>query len=509
MRFTAALVLVLVLASSAGRAGAQESLRELRFEIDDAAGRPLPCRIHLFDPAGKPVQAVGLPFFRDHFSCEGRATLKLPVGRYRYEIERGPEYTRLAGEVDVPAGNGRTVGARLRRIAELARLGWWSGDLHIHRPLKDVELLMRAEDLHVGPVITWWNKTNPWAAVEPPATLLRRFDGDRFVHVMAGEDERGGGALLYFDLERPLPITGAAREHPASPAFAADARAAGKAVHIDAEKPFWWDVPAWVAGAACDTVGIANNHMCRSTVYPGEAWGRPRDKARLPDPAGNGLWSQEIYYHVLNCGVRLPPSAGSASGVLPNPVGYNRVYVQLDGEPEWSKWWQGLRAGRSFVTNGPLLPVSAEGRPPGQVFRAESGPMELKLDLSLIALDRVAALEIVQDGRIAATLALDGAVEQRRTATVTFRESGWFLVRAIAENRRTFRFASTAPFYVEVGGKPRVSRKSAEFFVAWVKERTEQLERALSDDDRRREVLKFQAAALRYWQDKAAAATAE
>jgi hypothetical protein len=56
-----------------------------------------------------------------------------------------------------------------------------------------------------------------------------------------------------------------------------------------------------------------------------EAWGKPRDSQRLPGPLGNGYWSQELYYHILNAGIRLPPSAGSASGVLPNPVGYNRV----------------------------------------------------------------------------------------------------------------------------------------------------------------------------------------
>ena len=44
---------------------------------------------------------------------------------------------------------------------------------------------------------------------------------------------------------------------------------------------------------------------------------------------GVGYWVQEIYYHLLNCGLRVAPSAGSASGVLPNPVGYNRVYVHL------------------------------------------------------------------------------------------------------------------------------------------------------------------------------------
>ena len=51
--------------------------------------------------------------------------------------------------------------------------------------------------------------------------------------------------------------------------------------------------------------------------------------------------------------------------------------------------------------------------------------------------------------------------------------SGWFLVRAVAENPKTFRFASTAPFYVEVGdAKRRVSKSAAKIFLAWVKERT-------------------------------------
>jgi len=34
---------------------------------------------------------------------------------------------------------------------------------------------------------------------------------------------------------------------------------------------------------------------------------------------------------------------------------------------------------------------------------------------------------------------------------VKFNESGWFLVRVITDNPKTFRFASTAPYYVEIG----------------------------------------------------------
>ena len=141
-------------------------------------------------------------------------------------------------------------------------------------------------------------------------------------------------------------------------------------VWIDIEKPFWWDVPTWLASGQVDSIGLANNHMNRRGMYEDEAWGRPRDAKRLPPPRGNGFWTQEIYYHILNCGLRIPPSAGSASGVLNNPVGYNRMYVQLDGALSYPGWWDGLRAGRVFVTNGPLRRVRADGQPPAISSRA-------------------------------------------------------------------------------------------------------------------------------------------
>ena len=97
--------------------------------------------------------------------------------------------------------------------------------------------------------------------------------------------------------------------------------------------------------------------ICHSQMYETEAWGRPRDAKRLPPPRGNGLWTQEIYYHILNSGLRIPPSAGSASGVLPNPVGYNRVYVHTGEHVSWDAWWNGLRKGRSFWLRRMLFTV--------------------------------------------------------------------------------------------------------------------------------------------------------
>ncbi|HKB37383.1 MAG TPA: CehA/McbA family metallohydrolase, partial [Gemmataceae bacterium] len=323
---------------------------------------------------------------------------------------------------------------------------------------------------------------------------------DRFYHVLAGEDEREGGALLYFNLRRPLPITGATREHPSPMKFVEEARR-HKDVWIDIEKPFWWDVPVWVASEQVDSIGLANNHMCRDRMYESEAWGRPRVVERLPAPLGNGYWSQEIYYHLLNCGVRLPPSAGSASGVLPNPVGYNRVYVHTDADFDESKWWDALRAGRCFVTNGPLLRVKADGKLPGQVFTEKDKEITLDIQAKLTSRDPVRFVEIIKNGQVERKVAAEELARTGKLGTITFRESGWFLVRAIADNSKTFRFASTGPYYVEIGEtKRRISKASAEFFVEWVRQRIARVK--LGDARQREEVLRYHHLAEKFWRDK-------
>jgi hypothetical protein len=465
--------------------------------------QPVPCRVHLVDSAGKPQRAEGLPFWRDHFVCPGEVELKLSPGTYHYEIERGPEYARASGSLVVKDGEKTEVRVNLQRISNLAEKGWYGGDLHIHRSLEDIRLLMRAEDLHIGPVITWWNQRNLWRGKELPRETVIRFDGSRFYEVMAGEDERGGGALLYFKRRQPLDFTGAQREYPSPLTFVAQARKQ-KGTWIDIEKPFWWDMPVWVASGEVDSIGLANNHMCRSSMLDGEAWGRPRDRERFPSPRGNGFWTQEIYYHLLNSGIRLPPSAGSASGVLPNPVGYNRVYVYTGKELTWQRWWEGLKAGRSFVTNGPLLLCQANGHRPGHVFTAEAGKaVSIDLQVSVTCADRVSRLEVIQNGLVVRTLPVNEKTHTGSLGTVHFKESGWFLVRAFTDNQKTFRFASTAPYHVEIGDRTRrVDPRSVRFFLTWLQERRAQLQKQLKDAEQRSEVLAYHDRAREFWEKK-------
>jgi hypothetical protein len=187
--------------------------------------------------------------------------------------------------------------------------------------------------------------------------------------------------------------------------------------------------------------------------------------------------------------------------VLPNPVGYDRVYVHLDGRLSYAKWWEGLRAGRSFVSNGPLLRSSVNGELPGHVFKADAGK-ELKLEITakLDTQDRIWAIEVIRNGHVERTVSFDDWKRAGGLGVLKARESGWFLVRTIADNARTFRFASTAPYYVEIGPTTRrISKASAQFFLDWVRERAKRVK--LDDPSERQEVLQYHKMAERFWED--------
>jgi hypothetical protein len=495
IRNVAVLVALLLVAASGDDSLSAQETGRVQLAVT-ASGAPAPARIHLRDGAGKMPKVTGWPAWNDHIVCAADATFVVPVGRYEFDIEKGPEFSAASGELTVTAAGPNVLKAELSRISDLKTEGWWSGELHVHRPVDDIPLLMQAEDLHVAPVISWWNKKNFWADRKPPENLLQKMDGPRYYHVMGGEDERGGGALLFFGLKQPLAIQQAEREWPSPMKFLGEAH--GQAdVHVDVEKPFWWDAPIWIASGQIDTIGIANNHMCRDTIYKDEAWGKPRDVNRLPAPRGNGYWSQEIYYHVLNAGMRMPPSAGSASGVLPNPVGYNRVYVHLDGDLNYNRWFEGLRAGRSFVTNGPLLRLQANGHYPGHAFNSQKR-VDIELTGRLGGRDQIDTIEIIRDGLVVRRVPAAEFAKTGSLGTLSFDRSGWFLVRAIGDHPRTFRFASTAPWYVEVGETPRrISRSSALFFVDWMDDRTRNLK--LDDPAKREEVLATHRSARDFW----------
>jgi hypothetical protein len=386
--------------------------------------------------------------------------------------------------------------------------------MNAHRPTKDIDLLMKAETLNVAHAIAWGNQksqANPKAEARPkglPTESLLSLSESRICSALGGIDSRPGGAVLLLGGNAPLTLPGAKLEFPAIATTLQTAREQGVA-WVDVPKLGSWDLPVWIALGLVDSVELCSPQLGRKTSTVDATGARPLDKKLYAGVEAAGRWDAAIYYHLLNCGLRIPPSAGSGSGVAQNPVGYNRVYVHLDGDFSYEEWLEGLKAGRVVVTNGPLLRPTVEGEPPGHVFHADAGQeMELEIGLSLATQEKIAYLELVRDGRVAQSFRLDEWAKMKgRLPKQQFKQSGWFLLRAVTGAPTTYRFASTGPYYVEIGYQKRISKASVQFFLDWLTERREQLK--IADADQLRQVLEQHDQAQQFWQQLLAKANVE
>ncbi len=497
--------------------------------IDKDTGKPVACRMHLVGPNNKPRRVEKAPFWQDHFVFPGHILLKLPLGNYAFVIERGLEYLDQNGRFTFEAFADDSKQIELHRFVDMAAEGWWSGDLDVRRPAADIELLMSADDLHVAEVISEVKKVSGTLS-KVPDTFFTRFDGNRYYNLMAGSVTRPGGEVLFFHLSAPLKTPEDQGEYPPlakiiqdatnqsprpsetskkSPLPLGEGQGEDKSdVWVDVTRPFFWDLPLLLALGQVDSIQVAHSDICRDTVIPHETGGKPRDKVHYPNPYGNPLWSQFIYFQVLECGLRIPPSAGSGSGVAPNPVGYNRMYVHVDGDFTYEKWWQSFRAGAVVITNGPLMRPTVDGELPGHVFQADAGSsFDFEIGLTLSTRDPISYLEIIKNGQVAESIRFDEYAKSGKLPNLHFDHSGWFLLRAITDVGKTYRFAMTAPYYVEIGYKPHISKKAAQFFLDWVYERAKQIH--LDDPQQQRELIELHRKARDFWQDKLSKANAE
>jgi hypothetical protein len=188
----------------------------------------------------------------------------------------------------------------------------------------------------------------------------------------------------------------------------------------------------------------------------------------------NHLANMPVWYGLLNCGFRIPASAGTDCFLnrIPSRLpGSDRAYVQVQGEFSYARWIENLKAGRSFVTNGPMLRFSAKGAGLGELIRLEA-PARLKLQAEVTSLAPVDRIEFIVNGRVAATAKGTGEGRELRVEEdVAVESSGWLAVRAAGpphSEQPRGAFAHSSPIYVEVVGKPLDSRTDAEYFLTWI-----------------------------------------
>lgn len=186
-----------------------------------------------------------------------------------------------------------------------------------------------------------------------------------------------------------------------------------------------------------------------------------------------------VWYRLLNLGYRIPAGAGTDAmanfASLRGPVGMNRVYAWV---PEWpvsvDQWYEALKKGRTFATNGPLLEFTMGGQRVGEELKFDAPQTAAPFTAKLRSIVPVNHLEVVCNGRVAQDLKLEGTRDSADVkGTLPLEETGWCVLRASTEQAEypvldNYVYATTSPLYFTIAGKPPHSPEDAKYFVAWI-----------------------------------------
>jgi TolB protein len=474
---------------------------QLVLQVVDEAGNPVPARVAVTGSDGRSYAPETARIHGDdgfdrqqlseevHYfhMADKSELLTLPEGNTQIKVWRGLEHAIASKSIRLLAGEKTYRNIIVRPLNMPARWSAWrSGDLHVHmnyggtyrnRPA-DLVAQAEAEDLDLVynlivnkeqriPDIQYFSP-EPDAASSQASLLLH---GQEF-HTSYW------GHMGLLDL----------RQHYLLPDYVAYPNTAAASLWPDNLKI------AELAQQQSALVGY---------VHPFNDPPDPENDAKLtnalPVNAALGLldylevvgfsWHREtasVWYRLLNCGFRPVAAAGTDAmanyASLRGPVGLTRVYVDTGKELDFTtataaerkqSWLDGMRAGRTMVTNAPLLGFELGGQGPGgEIKLAKAQSLDYSGFLrSMVAMDH---LEIVVNGQVARQLqpGRDGRQAELQ-GSLEIAQSSWVLLRAWNEQPHPdvldiYPYATTNPVFIEVAGEPLKSSQDADYFIAWI-----------------------------------------
>ena len=512
---------MLTLTTRAGTESARVSIavecepsRMLAVRIVDDSGSVTPGRVYLSDtvgaawPEGSHVRRDehGHAFFHSNGDFEARVS-----GETKVVVQRGMEYEPVELVATGVAGRREELTARLTRWSNLAQDGWRSGDVHVHLHYggeylltpEDASLAQRAEDVHFMNMMVA-NQGSGFvhdeAYFEGRPHQLSTAD-----HILRwGEEYRNnfyGHLCMYGITGLVPPIYSGFRqsEHPHDmPALADGAdRCHSVAGTLSYAHPM---------GGSTDLDRVfARVRTVEAKELPVDAALGKVDAVDLMSYPSSYLDTAELWYRLLNCGLRLPATAGTDTfmnmtdgGIFSNPPAGNRVFVEIEGDFTTESWCEGVRRGRTFVTNGPALRFSVNGRAIGDEIKAQPGDV-LEVEAEARSFAPMERIELVVGGEVVASAnAVEDGRRARLSERVTVNQSSWLAFRALGSASRLVLggdlFAHTSPVYVSIGDQPPASPRDGAYFVSWIDRLIEMaIERGsyASDADRDRVVALF------------------
>lgn len=481
--------------------------KQITFRVKDEDGRPAMASFIIRDRLNRlyPLPSKRLApdfFFQPQIYRADGETVRLPAGYYTIQYNGGPESLPHTREVEVNGAGPAELTFQLDRWIDPAKLGWYSGDHHIHaagcshymNPTEGVEPrdMMRqvlGERLNIGSVLTWgpdyYYQKQFFSGHDDPLS-----QPDRLMHYdleVSGFPSSHAGHIVLLKLKDQdyprakriedwptwdLPIFRWAKAQGAITGFAHS----GWGLQVTTK-----DLPTY---AMPGFDGIGANEYIVDVTHPGMV-----DFISAVDTPY--VWELNIWYHTLNVGFRTR-IAGETDFpcIYDGRVGIGRTYAKLGGELTYAAWLESLRKGSSYVSDGKthLMDFRVNGAEVGGDSDVGlNAPGTVKVTLKAAAylpeipneeirglpydqkpywdVERARAgntrevpVEIVVNGKVAAkrNIVADGKVKELEF-DVPVNESSWIAARILPA-------AHTNPIFALVRGKPVLaSRRSAQW----------------------------------------------
>lgn len=503
---------------------------------DAATGQPTPCRVRFTGPDGTyyapfgrqtefargwnedvggnlhierwTVDAKGRRQLdaRKYAFIDGTCEIRLPGGRIRVEVHKGPEYKPVFQEINQPLGK-MTLRLTLERWIDLRAEGWYSGDTRCHLltphaallegAAEDVALVnLLAQELDVRAVAEYKDSGRiTWTSYRAVPNLLA-FSGQRPALELPGHMVVVN-TLNYHGLSSDL------RDSPAC---------LGKLSLLNCHRVVYplrfgptfrkvrgrfrlegWD--DWTLADWCDQCHRKGGLVVWSDIQWNPEAGCYSGGEALADVILGRVDALEVepfhsfgtfacWYALLNCGYQIPLAGASGKSWNNLPVGFMRTYARLrEGEPlSYARWIEAVRAGQSFVTMGPLLRFTVDGQEPGSVLHLpRTGTVLVRAEVR--SLEPFASLDLVVNGNVIKTVKPTGsplsAVLEREVKIST---NSWLAASCRYEPLGEQGFlmmcldhaAHTSPVYVRIADRPtRADRKAVATLDAALKEMLE------------------------------------
>jgi len=443
---------------------------KINLKIKDENGTASPARLGLYDVTGRmPLpskDAITFQYYgerkREHFLREGwgykepwpndnryifyadgNYKAEIPAGAYQLVVSHGPEYRVLTETLDVQEGKTVKKTIELKRWRDLPGDGWYSGDGHIHldrgkQDNKAVAAFLAAEDIRLSNILQMGNPS----AVHYP----------QYAFGSSGQYLKNGYALAP-GVEDPRT---AQRGHTIALNI--------QSVVRDPTKYFLYHQ-------------VFENYLDQGALtgyaHVGFDWFAERRGLALDLPFGlikflevlqYGTLNTDPWYDFLNLGYQISPLAGSDFPYIDQP-GTVRSYVKIDGDFTAQAWFDGLAAGKTFVTNGPMLTFSINDQEMGSTLRLAPGDqIEIKatadFNPDLEPLDR---LELVSQGKVIATVsAKESGTPISLLKDLKITDGQWLAVRAYGKD---YGLAHSAPIYLHVDDLGHIDTSAAAMIV--------------------------------------------